>query len=403
MTADIRERGYVSGTAGPTVTARARRSPLLFVGLALFTIIIVLLVTQSRPADYRPLSIDNVAPNGTRALAQILRDQGVDVRQVGLLGDAHIPDPAHTTLVIAEPWSLAGAQLDSVASYPGDVVYLGFTPDVLATVDASLSYSATTADVTVSARCADADASAAGKIRTGPDSIVSGGQDSRDAVLCFQDADGGYGYARVETDLGDRTFIANPDLATNDQLDDLGHAALALRATGRHESLTWYLNEYGDPTTLTWGDDGPLPTDIEANPAYLPPGTSDALFALGLAALVAAFWRARRFGPLVTEPLPVVVRSSEATRGRARLYRRARATGRSSAAIRGLVALRIGKRLGVPRASGRDGLLQAVIRATGRTTDNVDTLLYGPPPATEAEMMYLVEQLDQLESEVHRP
>ena len=207
----------------------------------------------------------------------------------------------------------------------------------------------------------------------------------------------------METANGTRTLIANPEIATNKQLDKLGNAALTLRAAGHHESVLWYLGGYTDSSLLTWGDGGPAPTDVDANPNFMPPGTTDALFALGLAALVAAFWRARRFGPLVTEPLPVVVRSSEATRGRARLYRRARATGRATAALRGIAAKRIGARLGVPRAAGRAGLVPAIARATGRPAPDIDAILYGPPPTDEAGMNSIAQQLDTLESEVHRP
>ncbi|WP_061962788.1 DUF4350 domain-containing protein [Demequina aurantiaca] len=404
MSIDADQRGYVSATAGPTITARARRSPLLFVGLALFAIIITILVTQSRPADNQDLSIENSAPNGSRAVAQILRDQGVGVRQVNLLGDAHIEDPEHTTLVIVAGSSyLSSAQSDSVAGYPGDIVYLGLTAESLEAADPDLYVDYAEPGTAVVANCADPDAVAAEETRTGQDSISTGGLAVPQAELCFPDANGGYAYARVETSHGSRTFIANPTIASNDKLDELGNAALALRTMGHHESVTWYVGSYADTTTLTWGEDGSAPDRITANPNFLPPGTADALFALGLAALVAAFWRARRFGPLVTEPLPVVVRSSEATRGRARLYRRARATGRSTAAIRGLIALRMGQRLGVPRAAGKAGLLEAIARATGRASGDVESLLYGPPPANETAMMHLVERLDQLESEVHRP
>lgn len=403
MSLDVDGRGYVSATAGPSVATRARRSPLLFIGIAIFALIIVLLVTQSRPADYQPLSTGNSSPDGTRALAEILRQQGVDVRQVALLGDARIADPSDTTLVIADPGYLTSAQVDSISGYPGDIVFLGITQDVLDVADAGLYLTYGADGESVAAQCTDGDAQAAGQTSSGPDAIAPEGGGAFDAVVCFSDSDGGYSYARSTTDLGSRTYLANSSVATNDELDELGNAALALRATGYHPALTWYVGGFSDTTMLTWGEAGDLPGAIEPSADFLPPGTNDVLFALGLAVLVVAVWRARRFGPLVTEPLPVIVRSSESTRGRARLYRRARATGRSTAAMRGLVALRIGKRLGVPRAAGKAGLLQAISRATGRSPGDVEMLLYGPAPGTEAEMMTLVERLDQLESEVHRP
>lgn len=395
------QHGYVSATAKPSIASRARRSPLLFVGATLFIIILVVLITQSRPSDFRALSIDNSTPEGTRALAQILRDQGATVRQVSLLSDAHIVDPDSTTLVIADPDYLLPTQTASIAQYPGDVVFLGVTQAVVESVDASLFVGAGAPDTTVTAHCSDPDATAAEQVRTGFEGI--GADPGATAVRCFTDDSGMSAFAKVETSNGTRTFLANTAIVTNDQLDDLGHAALALRTVGHRDSVTWYLGSYTDSSLLTWGGGGDAPSDIEVNPAFMPSGTTEVLFALGLAVLVAALWRARRFGPLATEPLPVIVRSSEVTRGRARLYRRARATGRSAAALRGHAALRIGGRLGVPRAAGRAGLVPAVARATGRPAHEVDALLYGPPPATEATMIHLLHQLDILESEVHRP
>src|SRR5690606_41722785 len=47
-----------------------------------------------------------------------------------------------------------------------------------------------------------------------------------------------------------------------------------------------------------------------------------------------AWWQGRRLGPLVTEPLPVVVRASETVEGRGRLYRSRRARDRAAEALR---------------------------------------------------------------------
>src|SRR5690606_29787188 len=132
----------------------------------------------------------------------------------------------------------------------------------------------------------------------------------------------------------------------NRTIAEEGNAALALRSIGAHENVVWYVGGGFDSSTLTWtqpgspgdpgapgepggGSSGPP----DAAPDFLPPGTGNFLYGLGLALAVVVLWRARRFGALVTEPLPVVIRSSEATRGRARLYRAARAHGRAGAAL----------------------------------------------------------------------
>src|SRR5690606_18648068 len=105
----------------------------------------------------------------------------------------------------------------------------------------------------------------------------------------------------------------------------------------------------------------------------------------------------------VTEPLPVVVRASESTRGRARMYRASRAYGRAGAGLRAAAASRMGKRIGIPRAATKDALLNGLTSATARDRNEIEQLLYGPPPASEAKLTELALELDKLESEVHRP
>ena len=92
-----------------------------------------------------------------------------------------------------------------------------------------------------------------------------------------------------------------------------GNAALALNLLGAHRTLIWYLPTLDDLAS------GEPPTIAELTP---PLGHARSLLLLVLVALAAAFWRGRRFGPLVVENLPVVVRASETMEGRARLYER---------------------------------------------------------------------------------
>ena len=55
---------------------------------------------------------------------------------------------------------------------------------------------------------------------------------------------------------------------------------------------------------------------------------------IAIAALVIAVLQGRRLGPVIPEPLPVVIHAAETTEGRARLYRRSRARDRAAAALR---------------------------------------------------------------------
>ena len=203
------------------------------------------------------------------------------------------------------------------------------------------------------------------------------------------------------------TLLANAAVPMNENLTEYGNAALTFRTLGRHPNLVWCLGSPYDSSTLTYAgssDPGSGGSGEEVSASdILPPGTGDAVYALVLAVLVAAIWRGRRMGPLVVEALPVVVPSSETTRGRARLYRRARAYGRAAASLRAAAAERMGRRLGVPRGGDGPSLVRAIAHATGRDPLGVERLIFGPPPGDERAMMILVQELDTLERQVHRP
>lgn len=401
--------GFARADDNGGLAASARRRPIAIVAALLFIALVVTLIWTTRPEDYTPLSTENSTPSGTRAVAQILRAQGVDVRQVSTMADARVDAPASTTLVIADTEPLAVYQIDALMDYPGDLVLIDPSQSVVdrvapaLTVEPSLDASPAIAD------CDDPDAMAAQSVRVADQGLA--GDPGTDGVVCFPNDYGSHAYASIDDGERRVTLIASWPLVTNEFLADDGNAALALRALGRHESVVWYVGDLFDPSTLTWSDgdgssgtDGAAPpTEIEANPDFLPPGTGSAAYLLALTVLLAAWWRARRFGPLVREPLPVVVRASEATRGRARLYRRSRASGRATAALRATAVARMARRLGVPRAAGKAALVPAVARAAQRPEQDVERILYGPPPTDDSTMMSIIQELDTLESEVHRP
>jgi hypothetical protein len=95
-----------------------------------------------------------------------------------------------------------------------------------------------------------------------------------------------------------------------------------------------------------------------------------------------------------------VVRAAETVEGRARLYRRARAADHAAGILRQAAADRLRHRLGLPRDAGPGEVVAAVARHTGRQEPPTHLLLYGPPPAGEAELVRLADELDALEKEV---
>ncbi len=103
----------------------------------------------------------------------------------------------------------------------------------------------------------------------------------------------------------------------------------------------------------------------------------------------------------------MVVRASETTEGRARLYRRAKARGRAAEALRRAAAHRLAPALGVPLRSGApdpDALCAAAAdRLPDQPAGDVRALLYGPPPTDDAALLRLADDLDALERQVRNP
>jgi hypothetical protein len=121
-----------------------------------------------------------------------------------------------------------------------------------------------------------------------------------------------------------------------------------------------------------------------------------------VAVLLLALWRARRVGPVVAEPLPVVVRATETVEGRARLLRAARARGAAADALRAATLARLRDRLGLAADVTRPEAVEPVARRSGWASAEVDRVLYGPQPADDPALIRLSNELDQLDRTVRR-
>jgi hypothetical protein len=215
------------------------------------------------------------------------------------------------------------------------------------------------------------------------------------ADVCFREADDGAG-SLVQLDGagngGNATVVVlgQADVLRNAYLADDANAALALRLLGHDLDLVWLVP---DPAR-TADASPPSLTDL------LPPWFDWVVVDLVVAAVLALLWRGRRLGPVVREPLPVVVRAGETLQGRARLYRRARATDRAAATLRTAVLRRLARRLAVPPDAAPDAVAVRVAETTGRDLDDVRRILLGGAPDDEREMVRLAQELDGVERDV---
>ncbi len=387
---------------GTTLATRTRtrwqrlRWPVVVVVVFLLLVgVSSLLQARTSTTPYAP---DNPGDGGARALAQILQDQGVDIRYVRSVDRAVALAAEGTTLLVTpDTWMLEPDDLDRLADVPADVVLVDTSSAAVSTfTGGSVAFLWEDARGPGDAACDDVDALAAERVSQATGGLVAR---SSDVAVCFPAATAGGGspsgtYAVLQ---GEHrvTVVAEPRLMTNAELDLAGNAALMLRALGRHETLVWLVPDpMASLGTPSLGDLFLL--------SALPDWTPVLLLQLGVLLVALAVWRGRRLGRIVTEPLPVVVRASEAAIGRGRLYQRARSYGHAAAALRAGAAGRTAGRLGLPRTAEATQVIDAVAHATGRPVQQVADLLYGPPPTDDAGLLQLARQLDELESEVHR-
>ncbi|MET7619909.1 DUF4350 domain-containing protein [Streptomyces sp. NPDC005408] len=337
---------------------------------------------------------------GSRAVAELLKDRGVTTRVVTTLDGATTTAGPDTTLLVTVPDLLTEQQqrtLRTAAANSGGRTIL------LSAGSASLHALApgvhSEAPAAVSARTPQCSLPAA---RSAGDAELGGERYSTEtpgADSCFP-SDGLPTLLRIdEPGNGDTVLLGSPDILYNHRLDKHGNASLALQLLGSRSHLVWYLPSLGDNSAAQDGTNGNTESSFLD---LIPSGWLWGTLQLALAVVLAAIWRARRLGPLVTERLPVAIRASESTEGRARLYRKVNARDRAAAALRSATRTRIAPLLGVPPvdAHSPDALLPAVSAHLPTGERDLMDLLFGPAPADDTALIHLADQLDALEREV---
>ncbi|MGW2212599.1 DUF4350 domain-containing protein [Streptomyces sp. NPDC001781] len=380
------------------IWTRNRGIALAVVLLLAGAVAIAVVRSQTRHGDLDPRSAD---PRGSLAVAELLADRGVTTRVVTTLDAARRAARPDTTLLVAVPDLLSHRQQSrlteatsssggrTVLVAPGDWSVGRLAPGVTASP-------LTTLDTTLEPDCTLPEARRAGSAETGgiryrttdADADACYPSERRPTLLRVPAASG----------TGDTVLLGSPDILLNNRLDKQGNASLALQLLGSRPHLVWYLPSLTDSSTT--GTDG-----RRSLLDLLPSGWLWGTLQLFVAAALAAFWRGRRFGPLVPERLPVVIRASETTEGRARLYRKADARDRASAALRSTARTRLAPLVGVPAALAHasEALLPALSsRLPDSDEQALHSTLFGAPPRDDAALIALTDRLDALEREVRR-
>jgi hypothetical protein len=178
---------------------------------------------------------------------------------------------------------------------------------------------------------------------------------------------------------------------TNEAATAAGNGALALGLLGQQPRLIWLA-----PTLAELAGETP-PTMGELSPEWVVPF---ALLAV-LTVIAAAVVQGRRMGPLVIEPLPVTVPSSETMRGRARLYGASRARLRAADALRLGAIGRLARDTGLATTATVDEVVASVAAVTTSPIAGIRDLLVDRVPGTDRELVELSDALLRLERDVH--
>ncbi len=365
----------------PGWLVRHRTSLVIALGaVAALAVVVVLGGTDTRTAT--PLDPDNPGPDGARALARVLDDQGVDVtvvRSADALEDTEA-GPGTTVLVTSTEFlgqSTTGRLLDHASD--ARLVLAEPGPGLVDTLGA--------AGMPSRVRVGD------GREADCSDPLLQGLTVEVDRALayrgrgCFPGTDGSL---VVERD-GVR-FLGPAEALTNDQILRADNAAVAVRLLGQDDRLVWYVPTIEDLVA----DDGV--SLVTLLPRWLRPG----LWLAAIAALSMIAWRARRLGPLATEPLPVVVKAIETTHSRGRLYRKAGDRAHAADALRRAARASAAERLRLGPTTD-DALVRDVARHVDRPESEIaDLLLPQSAPATDKDLIALATTLADLDREVRR-
>lgn len=358
------------------------------------------------------LSITNPAPEGAQAAATVLAGRGVDVTATDSLTATTAALGANgqgsSTVLVFDPQQLLspeqGAELAaSAAEHGSKIVAITPGPLLVGKLSGELSSagSLSTGGEGIAANCSQPDALAAGsivapgsaggapgaaggtvvKVYLGPESCFAPSGTAGAAGLLATTADG------AVSAIGSAAVVSNHGLAR------AGNAALTFRLLGSRENLVWYTASAKDiPVSAQ------PPSLAELTPQWVFPASAWLL----LVGVIGMLWRGRRDGPLVLEPMPVVVKASETVTGRARLYQDAKAVDTAARTLQHATLNRLAHTLRLGGAAPPEAVAEAVSVHLGRDRQALFALLIHDVPRTEKDMLTMATQLAALEEEVAR-
>lgn len=368
----------------PTARQRWRAGRWILAALVLVTAVATLTTSLTSPRPGGRMDPSATSSEGAHALVTLLRDHGVEVvvaDDIAAVERAARPD---TLVLTAQTFHLGNDDvLRRLAAVPGDrlvVEPISRTREMLAP-EVRLDPKGTAGgppdcDLREAIRAGDVQFGASDAFEASSDVSVTRCYEG--AVVRYRDA------GRTVTVVGSADFMTNSGLLKR------GNAALAMNLAGARPRVIWYAPQRSE------GESSGGATIFD----LIPDRVMWIVVQLCLVVLLVALWKGRRIGPLVAEQMPVVVRASETVEGRGRLYRSHRAGDRAADSLRTATLQRLLPRLGLGPNADHTSIVHAVVQRTGQYPNVVGHTLFGPPPATDADLVNLANALDNIERQV---
>lgn len=332
------------------------------------------------------LDPDAAGPEGSRALTALLRDRGVEVTVARDRAAAlQALEGNGATLAIADTAPLDDDDILELRDAAAGVVLLEPRTRDLRLLLGDARSAGFTDGSTVEPDCDLPAADISGPVS--PGEVFTGeGVDH----ACYPAASG-YGLVASVDDAASVVAVDATALLVNQRLADEGNAALGLNLLGATGAVVWYLPSIGDGSITA------APSLGELTPAWVTPAI---LLLLG-SVVAAAVWRGRRFGPLVAENLPVTVRASETTEGRARLYAASADPVHALDQLRREALRRIARSLGLGSADA-GAIADAAASRIGDDRTRVRGILLDDLPRNDRELVDAADRLRDVEAAVLR-
>lgn len=380
---------------------RTVRAPLLvLMAVVLGVFLVVLLAPAAKSNTYLdPAGKDAL---GTKALVDILGERGFAVTSVYSPGAAidAIGSPSGAplaTLVITRPDLLTNAERNQLARVNADLFLVEPSAVSLRALAPAIRVAGKVTDgraafgPPVAPDCAIAGARLAGPANLG---LITYHRPSY-AAGCYP-VDGYPSVVRYHRAGRTITILGSGLLMSDDLLASQGNAALALNLLNAHRVIVWLTPE----PTIPPPPPPPASRGASSGPSLIPGTAWLVVLQLCVALALAAVWRARRFGPLISEQLPVVVRASETVEGHARLYQARRARDRAAQALRDDMLGRMRPALGLAADAPAQAVAASLASRSRLSNDQILAIVYGSAPGTDVDLVRLAADLDELEREV---